>query len=88
MRSSETVCAWSNEVTLGNEWVSITNYLGRGHVMSVTHGISPKALARMEAEFGRRQPPPQRALVQMVDRSTAPHSLFGLVPTGQSFLDH
>ncbi|MGV3518606.1 CHASE3 domain-containing protein [Luteitalea sp.] len=50
-----TVCAWSNEIKLGEEWVTVTEYLAREQGMRVTHGISPKELARIEAELERKQ---------------------------------
>ena len=49
-----TVCAWSNEVKVGERWVSLTEYLTGQAGMRVSHGISPKELARIEAELAEK----------------------------------
>lgn len=41
-----TVCAWSKMVRLGDEWLTIEQYLQRYHGMSVSHGISDKELKK------------------------------------------
>lgn len=41
-----TVCAWSKMVRLGEEWLTIEQYLQRYHGMSVSHGISDRELKK------------------------------------------
>lgn len=41
-----TVCAWSKMVRLGDEWLTIEQYLQRYHGLSVSHGISDKELKK------------------------------------------
>ncbi len=41
-----TVCAWSKMVRLGEEWLTIEQYLQRYHGMSVSHGISDSELKK------------------------------------------
>jgi len=41
-----TICAWSKMVRLGEEWLTIEQYLQRQHGMSVSHGISDKELKK------------------------------------------
>ncbi len=38
-----TVCAWTNRVKLGNEWVPLEEYLKRKFGLKISHGISPEA---------------------------------------------
>ncbi len=45
-----TLCAWSNTVMHDGEWMSFPKYLERRFGMRTTHGISPKAMAKLEAE--------------------------------------
>ncbi len=44
-----TVCAWTNRVKLGTEWVPLDDYLKRKYGLKISHGISPEA-HRMMAE--------------------------------------
>lgn len=36
-----TVCAWSGRVKLGDEWISMEEYLKRRYSIRVTHGMAP-----------------------------------------------
>ena len=44
-----TVCAWTNRVKLGDEWLPLEAYLKRKYGLRISHGISPEA-HRMMAE--------------------------------------
>ena len=45
-----TMCAWSNTVLHDGEWMTFARYLERRFGVMTTHGISPKAMAKFEAE--------------------------------------
>ena len=38
-----TVCAWTNRVKLGNEWLPLEAYLKRKYGLRISHGMSPEA---------------------------------------------
>ncbi len=38
-----TVCAWTNRVKLGDEWLPLEAYLKRKYGLRISHGISPEA---------------------------------------------
>lgn len=44
-----TVCAWSNTVRYDGEWLPFEQYLSKRFGLTATHGISPRALAKLEA---------------------------------------
>ncbi len=46
-----TLCAWSNTVRHEGEWMTFERYLERRFGLATTHGISPKAIEKLEAEF-------------------------------------
>lgn len=46
-----TMCAWSKAIQLDGEWMSIESYMARRFGISVTHGISPAEIRRLEAEM-------------------------------------
>ncbi len=41
-----TICAWTGDVKFNDEWIKIEDFLKRRFGVSISHGISPKALAR------------------------------------------
>ena len=45
-----TMCAWSRTIQLDGEWMSIEAYMERRFGISITHGISPAEMRRLEAE--------------------------------------
>ncbi|HXG90510.1 MAG TPA: hypothetical protein VNJ02_19450, partial [Vicinamibacterales bacterium] len=45
-----TLCAWSNTVRHEGEWMTFERYLERRFGLRTTHGISPKAIEKLEAE--------------------------------------
>lgn len=47
-----TLCAWSRTVRYGGEWIEFEQYLSRRFGLAATHGISPRALAKLEAGSG------------------------------------
>lgn len=54
LRSAErvvTMCAWSKAIHLDGEWMSLEAYMERRFGISITHGISPAELERLEAEM-------------------------------------
>lgn len=38
-----TVCAWTNRVKLGDEWLPLESYLKRKYGLRISHGMSPEA---------------------------------------------
>lgn len=47
----QTICAWTNQIKDGDEWISFPEFLSRHLHTQVTHGISPDAVARLKAEM-------------------------------------
>lgn len=45
-----TMCAWSNTVMHDGEWMTFARYLERRFGLMTTHGISPEAMTKLEAE--------------------------------------
>jgi hypothetical protein len=50
-RNLVTLCAWTRSVEYEGEWISFEEYLRRRFNLSATHGISPEAIAKLEAEL-------------------------------------
>lgn len=48
-----TLCAWSRTVSYEGEWLSFEEYLRRRFNLSTTHGISPEALASLDADIAK-----------------------------------
>jgi CHASE3 domain sensor protein len=46
-----TICAWTKQVRLNGEWISIEEYLHRVHHIRISHGISPKRAKALQAEL-------------------------------------
>lgn len=46
-----TFCAWSNTVRHNGEWITFEKYLERRFGLLATHGISPAALQKLDAEL-------------------------------------
>lgn len=56
------VCAWTNRVRLGTDWVPLEDYLRRKFGLKISHGISPEAHRMMaEGVFEDDAPSPQPA---------------------------
>lgn len=47
----QTICAWTNQIKDGDEWISFPEFLSRHLQTQVTHGISPEAAAKIKAEL-------------------------------------
>lgn len=43
MGATLTVCAWTNRVKLGDEWLPLEAYLKRKYGLRISHGMSPEA---------------------------------------------
>lgn len=52
-----TVCAWSGQVKYEGRWVRLDEYLQRRFGLSVTHGLSKEAAAKMAGEIESLNPP-------------------------------
>jgi CHASE3 domain sensor protein len=50
-RNLVTLCAWTRSVEYEGEWISFEEYLRRRFNLSTTHGISPEAIGKIEAEL-------------------------------------
>lgn len=46
-----TMCAWSKAIEFDGEWMSIEAYMARRFGISITHGISPTEIQRLETEM-------------------------------------
>jgi CHASE3 domain sensor protein len=61
LRQIVNVCAWTGRVQYEGEWISLEDYLKRRFGVSVSHGLSNEAAARMIQEMrqanARPQPP-------------------------------
>ena len=75
-----TLCAWSNTVKYGGEWISFDTYLKRRFGVTTTHGISPDALEKMEAELDA--PTPATPAAAKADAVSDPRRLHALKSTG------
>lgn len=74
-----TMCAWSNTVHHDGEWMSFSRYLNRRFGLQTTHGISPRALMKIEAEDpvfagALRDDPTRLAAVRATGLLDAPRS--------------
>jgi K+-sensing histidine kinase KdpD len=47
----QTICAWTNQIKDGDEWISFPKFLARHLNARVTHGISPEAAAALNTGF-------------------------------------
>jgi len=58
-----TVCAWTGQVKYEGQWIRLDEYLERRFGLSVSHGLSREAAAKMASEIkefnrpGGEQPP-------------------------------
>jgi CHASE3 domain sensor protein len=52
-----TVCAWTREVQYEGKWMNVGEYLEHRFGLSITHGISEKAAAKMLREMKSENPP-------------------------------
>lgn len=56
------VCAWTNRVRLGTDWVPLEDFLRRKFGLKISHGISPEAHRMMaEGVFEENPTPPPGA---------------------------
>ena len=46
-----TMCAWTKAIEIDGEWMSIEAYMKRRFGISITHGISPEELKRLEEQM-------------------------------------
>ncbi len=46
----QTICAWTNQIKDGDEWISFPEFLTRHLRAQITHGISPEAAAKLHSE--------------------------------------
>jgi K+-sensing histidine kinase KdpD len=46
----QTICAWTNQIKDGNEWISFPEFLTRHLRAQITHGISPEAAAKLHSD--------------------------------------
>jgi hypothetical protein len=46
----QTICAWTNQIKDGEEWISFPEFLTRHLRAQITHGISPEAAAKLHSE--------------------------------------
>ena len=47
----QTICAWTNQIKDGDEWITFPEFLSRHLHTQVTHGISPDAVAKIKTEI-------------------------------------
>jgi PAS domain S-box-containing protein len=45
------MCAWTKRVRVGDEWVSIEEYLSEHHGLRISHGMAPNAFLKLRQEL-------------------------------------
>ena len=50
-----TVCAWTKQVRVGNEWKSLEDFLTERLHLRLSHGISDEAVGRMQDDLRKLQ---------------------------------
>jgi CHASE3 domain sensor protein len=58
LRQIVTVCAWTGQVQYEGEWIRLEDYLKRRFGVSVSHGLSKAAAAKMVQEIQQSNAPP------------------------------
>lgn len=58
LRQIVTVCAWTGQVQFEGEWIRLEDYLKRRFGVSVSHGLSKEAAAKMVQEIQQSNAPP------------------------------
>ena len=58
LRQIVTICAWTGQVKFEGEWIRLEDYLKRRFGVSVSHGLSKEAAAKMIQEIRQSNPPP------------------------------
>jgi hypothetical protein len=58
LRQIVTVCAWTGQVKFEGEWIRVEDYLKRRFGVSVSHGLSKEAAAKMIQEIRHANTPP------------------------------
>jgi CHASE3 domain sensor protein len=58
LRQIVTVCAWTGQVKFEGEWIRLEDYLKRRFGVSVSHGLSKEAAAKMIQEIRHANTPP------------------------------
>jgi K+-sensing histidine kinase KdpD len=56
----QTICAWTNQIKDGDEWISFPEFLTRHLRAQITHGISPEAAAKLNSDH-------QKSITQQKD---------------------
>jgi hypothetical protein len=57
LRQIVTVCAWTGQVKFEGEWIRLEDYLKRRFGVSVSHGLSKEAAAKMMQEIRQSNAP-------------------------------
>ena len=77
-----TLCAWTRTVRYEGEWMSVEKYLQRRYGVIASHGISPEAMAQLEAdEMSQPIPSVDRSRVK-VSAQGSPRRLAAVRATG------
>ena len=58
LRQIVTICAWTGQVQFEGEWIRMEDYLKRRFGVSVSHGLSKAAAAKMVQEIRQTNTPP------------------------------
>jgi hypothetical protein len=58
LRQIVTVCAWTGQVKFEGEWIRLEDYLKQRFGVSVSHGLSKEAAAKMMQEIRQSNAPP------------------------------
>jgi hypothetical protein len=56
--SFQTVCAWTNQIKDGEEWIDFQEFLRRRLHVRVSHGLSPEGFKHLRTELPAKPPPP------------------------------
>lgn len=52
MEKTPVVCAWTDRIKIGNQWMTLSEFLSKRLHLQITHGVSPEG---MQQFFGKKQ---------------------------------
>ena len=77
-----TLCAWSKTLRYDGEWISVEKYLSKRFGLTISHGISPDALEKFEAQLDSDTPPNNPTVEGAAREVQNPRRLATLKTTG------
>jgi hypothetical protein len=66
----QTICAWTNQIKDGDEWISFSEFLSRHLRTQITHGISPDGIKIFNPKHALRPMPVEaKAALEKADKA-------------------